>query len=139
WLESLGSDDSLGRATWALGACVGRSKRLSLQRWGIQIFECILPAIVETTSPRAWAFTLIGIHEYLRRLSGDRLVNQLRDTLTARLIDLYDTNARDEWQWFEPIASYDNAKLSHALILSGRWGNTPRALEVGLSSLRWLA
>lgn len=139
WLEKKGSSDSLGRAAWALGTCVGRSKRRSLKSWAIHIFENILPAVAESESPRAWAFALIGIHEYFRRLSGDRLVNQLRDCLTNRLIELFDETASDDWPWFESLASYDNAKLSHALILSGRWGNTPRALEIGLQSLEWLS
>lgn len=139
WLEDRGSDDSLGRVTWALGCCVGRSERHELQAWGIQRFESALSMVAESTSPRAWAFALIGIHEYFRRLSGDRLVNQLRDSLTSRLIALYEEAASSDWLWFEPAATYDNAKLSHALILSGRWSNSPKAMEVGLTSLRWLA
>ena len=52
-----------------------------------------LPAVIETTSPRAWAFALLGIDEYFCCLSGDRLVSQVRDTLVGRLIELYDKNA----------------------------------------------
>jgi glycosyltransferase involved in cell wall biosynthesis len=139
WLEDVGSPDSVGRATWAIGTCVGRSKRRDLQFWGVRLFEQALVAASETNSPRAWAFAIIGIHEYFRRLSGDRLANQLRDTLTSRLVNIYEQTAAGDWHWFEPKASYDNAKLSHSLILSGRWANNPRALEIGLESLRWLA
>lgn len=139
WLEEVGSADSIGRATWAIGTCVGRSKRRDLQFWGVRLFEHALRGAAETDSPRAWAFAVLGIHEYFRRLSGDRLANQMRDELTSRLIDLYEQTESDDWQWFEPKVSYDNAKLSHALILSGRWANNPRALEIGLTSLRWLA
>jgi glycosyltransferase involved in cell wall biosynthesis len=139
WLEEEGSGDSIGRATWAIGTCVGRSKRRDLQFWGVRLFERALTAAAENNSPRAWAFAVIGIHEYFRRLSGDRLANQLRDTLTARIVALYEQTATNDWHWFEPKASYDNAKLSHALILSGRWANNPRALEIGLETLRWLA
>ena len=57
------------------------------------------------TSPRAWAFGLLGIQEYLRRFSGDRLAGQVRDALTARLIDLYDRTATPDWPWFEEILS----------------------------------
>jgi glycosyltransferase involved in cell wall biosynthesis len=138
WMEQDGSDESLGRAIWALGTCVGRSRRRSFQSWAVQLFEKALPACVNTTSPRTWALSLIGIHEYLRRLSGDRLVNQLRDTLTEKLIDLYEDTASDDWPWFEDIASYNNARLPHALILSGRWSDNQRAMQIGLQSLRWL-
>jgi hypothetical protein len=139
WMELDGSDDSQGRAIWALGTCIGRSRRRSFQSWAVQLFERALPACAETTSPRTWALALIGIHEYFRRLSGDRLVNQMRDTLTNKRIDLYENAASDDWPWFEDVASYNNAKLSHALILSGRWGGNERALQIGLRSLRWLA
>lgn len=139
WLERDGSDDSQGRAIWALGTCIGRSQRRSLQSWAVQLFEQALPACAETTSPRTWALALIGIHEYFRRLSGDRLVNQMRETLTDKLIDLYENVASDDWPWFEDVASYNNARLSQALILSGRWGGNDRALQIGLHSLRWLA
>jgi hypothetical protein len=118
---------------------VGRSKRRDFQFWGVRLFERALTAAMQSDAPRAWAFAVLGIHEYFRRLSGDRLANQVRDTLTTRLIELYEQNAGDDWHWFEPQATYDNAKLSHALILSGRWANNPRAMEVGLESLRWLA
>jgi glycosyltransferase involved in cell wall biosynthesis len=139
WLDEVGSDDSIGRATWAIGACVGRSKRPAFEFWGVQLFERALTAAAQTNSPRAWAFAIIGIHEYFRRLSGDRLVNQIREMLTSRLLDLYEQTATDGWQWFEPKLTYDNAKLSHALVLSGRWANNPRAHEIGLRTLHWLA
>jgi glycosyltransferase involved in cell wall biosynthesis len=139
WLEDSGSEDSLGRLIWALGTCVGRSKRRTLQSWAMQLFDAALLTCAEATSPRAWAFGLMGIHEYFRRLSGDRLVSQLRETFTARLVELYERTANADWPWFEDVACYDNAKMSHALILSGRWADNARAMEIGLASLRWLA
>jgi glycosyltransferase involved in cell wall biosynthesis len=139
WREEVGSDDCFGRAMWALGACLGRSKRRNLQAWAAQTLDRALLTSTELSSPRAWATTLLGIHEYCRRLSGDRLANQVRDTLTSRLIELYDRTASDDWQWFEDVVSYDNAKLPHALILSGRWTCNARAMEIGLRTLRWLA
>jgi glycosyltransferase involved in cell wall biosynthesis len=138
WLEPVGSEDSHGRALWALGTCVGRSHRLDLRAWASQLFERALPAVLDTTSPRTWALTLLGIHEYFRRFSGNRLAAQVRDTLTTRLVDLFEANATDEWPWFEDTVSYANAQLPHALILAGRWAENSRAFEIGLKSLRWL-
>jgi glycosyltransferase involved in cell wall biosynthesis len=139
WLELNGSDDSIGRAAWAIGACIGRTEQRSFHSWASQLLEPAVNAVVETQSARAWAFALIGIHEYLRRMSGDRLMNQHRDTLTDRLIKLYKKNSSEDWPWFEPKATYDNAKLPHALILSGRWTSNSKATEIGLRTLRWLA
>jgi glycosyltransferase involved in cell wall biosynthesis len=138
WLELVGSEDSNGRAFWALGTCVGRSRRPDLSAWAASHFDPALTAILETTSPRAWAFCLLGIREYLRRFGGDRVVAQVRDTLVARLIDLYDRTATPDWPWFEEILSYDIARLPQALIASGRECGNARAIEVGLHALGWL-
>ena len=138
WLDDHGSEDSHGRTLWALGTCVGRAKHPDLQAWAAQLFEHALPPVLEMTSPRAWAFALLGIYEYFRRFSGDRLAAHARDILTEKLIDLYDRCATEEWPWFEESLSYDNARLSQVMILSGRWANNPRAFEIGLASLRWL-
>ena len=103
-----------------------------------QLFANALPLVTGFTSPRAWAFALIGIHEYLQRLSGDSLVNQTRETLTTRLMELFDVHAKPDWHWFEDELSYDNAKLAHALILSGRATGQTAVFDRGLSALRWL-
>lgn len=139
WLDEQGSEDSHARALWALGMGVGRSPHRSFQIMAGELFAQALPAVTEFTSPRAWAFILIGIHEYLRRLSGDRLVNQVRETLTARLTELFDKVAQPDWTWFEEELTYDNAKLAHALILSGRATGQKAVFDRGLQALRWLA
>src|SRR4029077_16414114 len=89
-------------------------------------------------SPRAWAFGLIGVCLYLQRFSGARPASQMRDVLTERLIESLEKTMTEDWPWFEDILSYDNAKLPHALIASGRSGGTPRGLSLGLQTLGWL-
>ena len=138
WLDEQGSEDCQGRALWALGVGVGRSPYRSFQIMAGQLFALALPALTEFTSPRAWAFGLIGIDEYLRRLSGDSLVNQTRETLTSRLMELFERTAQRDWCWFQEDLTYDNAKLPHALILSGRATGQQAVLERGLQALRWL-
>ena len=139
WLDAQGSEDSHARALWALGLAVGRSPYSSFQIMAGQLFGQALPAVLNFTSPRAWAFSLIGIDEYLHRLSGDRAVTQIRDALAARLADLFDETNKPDWTWFEDELAYDNAKLAHALILTGRTTGQQAFLEKGLRSLRWLA
>ena len=138
WLDDQGSEDCHARALWALGLVVGRSPHRSFQIMAGQLFALALPVVTEFTSPRAWAFALIGIHEYLRRFGGDRLVDQTREALIARLMDILDRAAQPDWPWFEEELSYDNAKLAHALILSGRATGQQTVFERGLSALRWL-
>ena len=138
WLDETGSEDSHGRALWALGLGVGRSPYRSFQVMAGQLFARALPVVTEFSSPRAWAITLLGIHEYLQRLSGDRVATQIREALTLKLMALFDKVAQPDWPWFEDVLSYDNAKLPHALILSGRASGQKPVLERGLQALRWL-
>ena len=139
WLEASGSDDSHGRTLWALGTLLGRSNTPGLQNMAGRLFEQALPAILTTTSPRAWAFALIGIHEYLRRYEGDRRAGQVRDELAGRLMALYQSHRSNEWRWYEDALTYCNAALPHALLMCGQWIPNHDMTQTGLESLSWLA
>jgi hypothetical protein len=139
WLEENGSDDSHGRALWALGTVLGRSETLGLQSMAGWLFEKALPAILETTSPRAWAFALIGIDEYLERFAGDRRITEAGEKLAGRLLGLYGRNRSDEWRWYEESLTYCNGVLPHAMVIWGRRVGNKGMTEAGLESLQWLA
>jgi len=139
WLEESGSDDSHGRALWSLGTVLGRSNTSALQSMAGWVFEQALPAILKTTSPRAWAFALIGIHEYLRRFEGDRRANQVRDELAGRLLTLYKNCCSNGWCWYETGLTYCNAVLPQAMLMCGQWIPDKAMTEAGLESLQWLA
>jgi glycosyltransferase involved in cell wall biosynthesis len=138
WLDERGSEDSHGRAIWALGTAVGRSPHWSSQTMAEQLFAQSLPAVLDFTSPRAWAFSLIGIHEYLRPMKDDRMAFDVREELTSRLVAIFDKVAQPGWSWFEDVLTYDNAKLAHALIVSGRATGQKSVYERGTRALRWL-
>jgi hypothetical protein len=136
--DDLGSDDCFGRVLWALGAFVARSKRSGLRAWAMDLFLRALPASLEMRSPRAWASALIGIDEYLSKLSGDPEVLQIQAALLSHLMGLHEQIAGNDWQWFESGLSYENALLPHALILSGHRRDESEVLQVGLRTLGWL-
>jgi glycosyltransferase involved in cell wall biosynthesis len=138
WLDKQGSEDCHARALWALGVGVGGCSYGSFQAMAGQLFLRALPPVAEFSAPRAWAFSLIGIHNYLRRLSGDTFVAQMREILVNRLMDLYDRSATPDFPWFEQELSYDNAKIAHALIVSGRAMGQSTVFERGIQTLRWL-
>jgi hypothetical protein len=139
WLESSGSDDSHGRTIWALGTVLGKSKTSSLQSIAGRLFEQALPAILKMTSPRAWSFALMGIHEYSQRYAGDSKVSHVRSVLAERLLALYKKNSTDDWRWFENSLTYCNAALSQALLICGQSIPNGDMTEIGLESLKWLA
>ena len=138
WGEEAGSEDSHGRALWALGAVLGRSSSEDFRKVAGTLFELTLPEVNSFTSLRAWAYTLIGIHEYLRKFEGDRLVYGLRKTLSKRMLELYRAVRAPDWPWFENIVAYGNATISHAMLLCGKWIPKQEMVAAGLESLRWL-
>ena len=138
WLEAAGSEDSHGRALWALGAVVGRTRQRNLRAWAASLFDEALPATEHFTSPRAWAFAILGLHEYLRKLDGDLRVHRLRLVLAQRLLELHERQSAPDWPWYEPVLSYENARLPHVLILTGRWAKRQPMLDLGLATLDWL-
>ncbi len=138
WKEEGATEDCHGRAVWAFGTCIGRSKNDGFTQMAVELFEQILEPSLSFTSPRAWAFILLGIHEYLQRFSGDRLVRNCLQTFAARLHELYKANRDAEWQWFESSLTYCNAKLPHALIVSGNDLGNEEILKAGMEALKWL-
>jgi glycosyltransferase involved in cell wall biosynthesis len=138
WLEAAGSEDSHGRALWSLGTVLGRSNDHGLKGAAGRLFEFSLPAAMEFTSPRAWAYTMLGIHEYLTSYPGDRDAQKVRTALTRRLLEMYESNRRPDWKWFENVLAYGNARLPESLLLVGSACGDDRIIAAGLESLEWL-
>jgi glycosyltransferase involved in cell wall biosynthesis len=138
WLEDVGSEDSHGRALWALGKVLGQSQDAGLRGAAGRLFEAAVPATAAFTSPRAWAFCILGMQAYLDWFPGDRAIQCARNAFANRLLDIYERSHSDTWRWFEKSLSYSNARLSQALILAGWRSDNLRMIEVGMDSLKWL-
>jgi hypothetical protein len=123
----------------ALGACIGRSRRPALRRWAMRLFAPAVAAVEACTSPRAWATALIGLHDYLERLAGDRQMAAAARRLTARLLRLRRATADGDWPWLEDVLAYDNARICQALVGSRRVLGAAVAGDAGLRMLDWLA
>jgi len=140
WLEiDSGSDDSHGRTLLALGTVLGRLNVPALHNMAGWMFQQALPAILNATSPRSWAFAIIGIQEYMRKFFGDRSANQIKEDLAGRLLGLYQAQQSENWHWYEDGLTYCNAVLPHAMLLCGHTMSNSEMTEAGLKSLGWLA
>ena len=138
WLDETLCEDAHGRSIWALGAVVAEAPNDAMLSFASRLFYSAVESVESLRSPRAWAFALIGMHTYLERFSGDAFVRRARATLANRLHEQYVRNASPEWPWCEDSLTYCNARLPHALILSGQWLPDQKMLEQGLRSLEWL-
>lgn len=138
WLEPAGSEDSHGRTLWALGACSRYDDDPQRAAWAAQMFAEGLPIVETFTSPRAWAFTLLGLDDYCAAVPADSGAAKMRDHLVRRLEDLFLATETPGWVWFEDGLAYENARLCEALIRTGATTGQNALLDVGMRSLRWL-
>jgi glycosyltransferase involved in cell wall biosynthesis len=138
WQEPEGSEDSHGRALWGLGTVLGRSKDEGLRGAAGRLFELAVPVAVEFKSPRACAFALLGLHEYLDSFPGDRAALAAADVLANRLLSSYRSNHSAGWEWFENSLAYSNARLPQALLRAAARSANPEMEAAGLQSLDWL-
>jgi glycosyltransferase involved in cell wall biosynthesis len=138
WLEETGSEDSHGRALWALGDCARNDTSPARRTWADALFLEGLPASERFSSPRAWAFTLLGLDAYCDTATPHREASMMRHRLAERLLTLLSTVETDSWVWFEESLSYENARLPQALILTGIGTGVPSYIAAGLRTLKWL-
>ena len=106
-----------------------------------QLFAQALPAVNDFTSPRAWAFGLVG-HSRVPAPDERRPPGRTRaaKTLTERLMGLFDRSAQPDWPWFEEeldlrqrqARARPDPQRTHAT-------GQPAVLQRGLDALRWLA
>ena len=138
WLEETGSEDAHARALWGLGVTAALSRDEGQVTLAVDLFHRALAAAVDFTSPRAIAFTIIGIHAFLTRYKGDSRARRMCRMLSKRLMARFKDYAGEDWPWCEGILTYDNARLPQALLLSGQWLSDREMLDMGLRALAWL-
>lgn len=138
WLEEAGSEDSQGRAMWALGETVKRSRCLERSVFASKLFHSAVDPLRETHSPRACAYLVLGSAAILERQPNEKSARSLMETMANRLHDFYLRNASLDWRWIEPRMAYANARIPQAMIQAGYILNHKKLLEDGLESLNWL-
>ena len=138
WADEAASEDTHGRALWALGEVVARSQVRGHIMHAAALFGRALPHCESFEHPLGWAFGLIGIHAYLRRFAGDSNARRTREHLADRLFQRFQERATDDWRWPMEAITYKAARIPHALLLAGRWMFRNEMIEKALWCLDWL-
>jgi len=138
WSEMVGSEDSHARAVWGLGQAAALAPHQSMIALATSLFKESLPAVEDFSSPRSWAFSIVGIHGYLRRFGGDTEIRRFRERLTDKLAAHFTESMEDGWPWCEDTVTYANAKLPHAMLMSGKWMQRNDLIDIGKAALSWL-
>ena len=138
WLETIGSEDSHGRALWALGVVAGRGHNSGHVALATKLFNDALPALEGFSDSRAIAFPILGIQAYLRRNDNDRSAHSVIESLGNRLLKRFRHFATKDWLWHEAELTYDNARLPEALMACGRATGDNDMVSYGVEVLAWL-
>lgn len=138
WLEDQGSQDSHARTLWALAEFARKDTDASRCRWAADLFMTALPAVATFTSPRSWAFALLGLDAYCASVPGNEVAEHLRSVLAGKMMAVLHAVETDCWVWFEESLAYDNARLPQALLQTGLATSNATLVQAGLRTLRWL-
>jgi len=138
WMDDGGSEDTHGRALWALGVAAASEQGSGQLGLTMELFHQALAPLASFKSPRSRALAVTGLLFYLKRFHGDSEARRIERSLADELVDSFRENAADDWPWPENTLSYANGKLPHGLLISGEDLNDPEMVEMGLRSLDWL-
>jgi len=138
FLDETGSEDSFGRAIWALGYLLANAPNDAYYQTGKLIFFDSSLNFEKLQSIRGIANTMVGISYYLRSNMTDELMNERLKNLACKLINKYEEESSPDWKWFEPLLAYDNGMLPLALLHSAEILNDDKITETALETMDFL-
>ncbi|WP_447726845.1 glycosyltransferase [Sphingomonas koreensis] len=138
WCEEAGSEDSNGRTLWALGVTASEARDAKYRDWARMLFDETAAMSFDFGSPRALAFAMLGAAAMLKAHPGHTLSRQILDRFGGELMALLAESRRPEWEWFEIVLAYDNARLPEALIRAGVAMERRDLMACGLKTLDWV-
>jgi hypothetical protein len=138
FLDHEGSEDTLGRVLWGLGTVVRWGPKEPIRALAQNMMVKAAPKILELEAPRAKAYSIIGIYHLLQKFEGSSQFKRLLIQLADDLVGIYKENKTDDWEWFEDLITYGNAKISEALLRVYQVTQNEEYLEVALESLDFL-
>ncbi len=137
WLDEVGTQDSCGRAMWSLGYAARFAPRESWRRVSAELLDRALGSVDWLEFPRAQSYAVLGIAHAVRADATPARMRALQ-SLTRSLVARYEHEHQRDWEWFEPVMTYDNARLPEALLRAGLALDDRHLLEIGRSTLQFL-
>ncbi len=138
WCEDFGSEDSNGRTLWALGVTARDATLTKHRDWAMSMFDMTASLALDLGSPRAQAFCMLGAAAVLQAHPGHALAQQILARFSDELLALLVEARRPEWEWFEIVLAYDNARLPEAMIRAGIALMRDDLVQSGLQTLDWI-
>jgi len=138
FMDEEGSEDSFGRAIWAIGFLIRYAPNDAYHQLASEIFWKAYPNFENLTSIRGIANTLIGVTHFVHRFQWDEKPIELVDKLSSKLVEHFKSHRDKNWQWFENILTYDNGVLPLSLYHAYQIIDNPEVLKVADESTKFL-
>ncbi len=136
WLEDVGSPDSHARALWALGVTIRFAPSQRVKELAEVIFDRALGVTESYEYVHPIAYTLLALDERLANEDDARSI-QFRQSLGNKLWAMWQANASEDWPWPVDELTWGNAKIPHALLVTGRALGRDDWVETALAALWW--
>jgi hypothetical protein len=137
-IDSTGSEDCIGRTIWACGYCLDSKLPKETKLLCKEIFDRAFKWALQFTSPRAKAFSIMGLFHYQKANPEDQNTKLNIRILADQLTMHFKKEASNEWPWFESYLTYSNARLPHSLFLAYKATGEDYYLKVALKSIEFL-
>src|SRR5450759_4887438 len=116
-IDEIGSEDCMGRTLWACGYCLDSKLPEATKLLAKDIFDKVFSWTSSFTSPRAKAFSIMGLFHYLKANPEDQNVKLNINALADQLTMQFELKSSKGWDWFESCLTYSNARLPQSLFL----------------------
>ncbi len=138
WCEETGSEDSNGRALWALGVTARDAPMAKHRDWAHTLYDQTADIAFDLGSPRAQAFAMLGAAAMLDIDARHPVARETLARFGDFFVSLLAEARRPEWQWFEIVLAYDNARLPEAMLRAGLALDRDDLVACGIDTLDWI-
>lgn len=129
------SEDAVARAIWSLGATVRRTRDEEWRARATTLLDKAWHAVGSLSALRPRAYALLGAAACASRIPAARDVTE---TLAKRLLDDFENAATDDWGWWEPVLTWGNARVPHAMLRAALITGSEPYRACGLRALEFL-
>ncbi|MFH1501118.1 MAG: glycosyltransferase [archaeon] len=132
------SEDAFGRALWALGFTISKSKNQELAQKAEEMFSKSYKHVEKLKYPRSKAFSLVGLYYYYKKNPNQEALTKIKN-IADELVELYERETSENWHWFEQSLTYANSKIPEALFFAYRLTKNEKYLEIAEKTLNFLS
>ena len=137
-LDEIGSEDCMGRTLWACGYCLDSKLPEETKLLSKEVFDKLFRWSLSFISPRAKAYSIIGLFHYQKAHPEDQNVKINIRALADQLTGHFEVKSSKGWDWFESYLTYCNARLPHSLFLAYEVTGEKSYLQIASKSMKFL-